>query len=150
MATNLKTTNSQLKVQSFNFSTADPAINYTDGIYNTNLVIKNNASIFWSGIKYFQDLSAAPSGVIIEVLTTTTVGEATLNFSTTPFTNPVNGYTAGNVVPGTTTSTPHVPSMGGAVNNDNVSVYLGFSGLTAHPGLLISGIVYVIYVEFEF
>ena len=59
---------SQLKTYAFNFDCADPAVNFTNGLYQTDVTLKNKGFIFGVIIKYNQDLSAYPAGVVIKTL----------------------------------------------------------------------------------
>ena len=63
MATGLKT-NSQKKVWSFFFDLADPTVNYADGTYFTDIIIKNNSVVTMAGIKPTQDWSTYSAGEI--------------------------------------------------------------------------------------
>lgn len=53
-------TSSQIKVWSFEFDASDPEVNFTDGIYNTSIVLKNNSIIIGAGIQPFQDWTLLP------------------------------------------------------------------------------------------
>lgn len=58
---------SELKSYSGDFDCADPNVAFTDGSYQTDVVIKNKALIVGFFIKYYQDLSLYPVGPVITV-----------------------------------------------------------------------------------
>jgi hypothetical protein len=141
-----KTTNSQLKVQSFFFDASDPTVAFTNGFYDTGVIIKNNALIYYSAIKYMQDVTGiAYTGIGVEVFTDT-AGLQDLHNETLPNAHAVpNQYLAGSNVPGG--SLP--PTIGNCINNNNVGIIVALSGITTPPPGL-SFMFVVMYVELDF
>jgi hypothetical protein len=146
-----KSINSQLKVQAFFFDCSDPSINFIDGVYDTDIVLKNNALIWYSAIKYQQDLSAYPA-ITITVLTGTTGNNGILYQRTLPIVQTPNNYlrsvsgTVGVPGPGNQANSPQI---GSAINNNNVGVGVGFTGMTASGITALSFTFVIMYVELD-
>ena len=140
-----KVTQSQLKVQSFFFDCSDPTVNFTNGFYDTGVIIKNNALIYYSAIKYEQDVTnIAYTGIGIEIFTTT-MGLQDLHNETLPAALAVpNQYRPGSVVPGGTFPL----TIGNCINNNNVGIIVALTGFsTPPPGLSFQFVT--MYVELD-
>lgn len=138
-----KITNSRLKTQSFFFDCADPSVNFTDGFYATDMVLKNRAAIITSMIKFEQDLTAYPALITINIRTTTSGPNALLLQVITPLANVVDAY-YGNTFP------ISMAPAGSVINNNNVNVNVQITGLTGSGVTALSFMVSVTYIEFEF
>ena len=110
--------NCQKIVKAFQFDASDPSVNFTDGIYPTQLLVENLSLGLFGYIKFFQDVSAYPA-ITINIL------QQGYNFysQTLPYSNTINQYNL--LVVGQTEINP---------NNDFMAVQLiGItgSGITA-------------------
>lgn len=144
-------TNSQMKVQSFFFDCSDPGVNFTDGDYTTDLVIRANSLIYMCGVKYEQDVSAYPAITIAPRVVTSP--PLSLNADILPFANKVNGYAIGNQTPGMAVAAAPGTAVWQVINVDTVAdgtVYVRISGMTGSGITALSFMVFVAYFEFEF
>jgi hypothetical protein len=130
-----KLTSSQIKIQSFFFDCADPAVNFTDGIYRTDLVLKNGGFSPINFTKFFQDVSAYPP-ITIKIFTDSSY-QSLANTINLPYPNVVDGFDAGG-------------NGIGAKNNNNVSVFVQLIGITGSGVTALSFETGIIYFEFDF
>jgi hypothetical protein len=129
--------NSCVKNQSLYFDCAD--VNFTDGIYATDVIIKNNAILIITGLKFFQDTSAYPALNII-VFTDSAFSFPTLLFISLPLFNTPNQYSNSNTGGGNL----------GFVNNNNCTISVQLQGITGSGVTSLSFEVYILYVEMDF
>ena len=122
-------TNAKKNVWECYFDASDPSVDFTDGLYYTNLVIKQKSMIALSSVKFFQDLSAAPPGILINIGINTT----SLCGVLTPFAS--NPYVWGN-----TTSAGVYTEL----NPNNEFVWIQLTGIT---GSGITALSFAIMIE---
>ena len=131
-----KLTNSQIYTKAFYFDCADPAVNFTNGVYSTDVTFKNNSMLIFTLIKYFQDLSAYPAGINIKIQDYT---PTIINSDTTPLANLVNQYAPNN-------QNQLVSQIIPAGNGLNVEL----DGITGSGITALSFMVFTIHVELDF
>ena len=133
-----KLVNSQIRSQAFYFDFKDA--NFIDGIYPTDCVIKRNAVIVSSFVKYFQDVSGYNS-MTIDVVTDSPAQNlvATHNL---PFLNIPNAYNV--QVP-----VPAANEVATSLNNNNSTVFMLASGMTGSGITALSCVVVLLICEVD-
>lgn len=143
-----KATQSQFKTQSFFFDCSDPTVAFTNGAYATDIILKNNALVWFTAIKYFQDVSAYPA-ITITVFSTSTAINPIFHTDTLPISAgsaPPNVYRPGSNVPGS--SIPATTST--QLNNNNCGVIVELTGITGSGITALSFMFDIMYTEFDF
>lgn len=108
--------NSEWKPFAFSFDCSDPNVNFTDGLYQTDITLKNGSLNYAAAIKYEQDLSIFPIGVIIEIV----LADGTIiNKDTTPVANVPNNYAFGNQA-----------AFANVIDPNNSPVFVRLTGIT--------------------
>lgn len=121
--------NAQQKIWACEFDCADKSVNFTDGTYYTSILIKKNSFVTFQAIKFNQDLSAYPPGILIEYGLAGNIWEGVI----TPFTSYPGQYK--------NTSGYGVQTE---LNPNNDFVYFTFTGMT---GTGITALSMVLQVE---
>ena len=144
-----KATQSQFKTQSFFFDCSDPSVAFTDGVYATDIILKNNALVFFTAIKYMQDVSAYPA-ITIDVFSTSTTINSEFNSDTLPIAGtPPGVYRPGNLVPGHYAVIAG-PTFSTQINNNNCGVIVELTGITGSGVTALSFMFDIMYIEFDF
>jgi hypothetical protein len=136
-------TNSKKNVWTCVFDASDPTINFVDGTYPTEIVIKKNSLITYAAIKFLAYTASIPTGDSIDILVLSTLApNITINQDTFTHAAPTPTLNVFSLANNFVSALQVSPLIGTNPNNDFVYVAFVKAG-----GSTLTALKFEIYLE---